>query len=154
MNSCLVCSLCNPHHELIPDVSCAGAHQCSRNPLLCIPGQAHHGHRGSSPSPRGTALGAAQEGSPRPSLEQHRPFSHRAGLVQRLVLVERLCTSVSPTKQGLADEQMLQSKGVAGGARLARGLCSPVAAEPQLITLTWLFLFFTAFVCIDPNCTR
>lgn len=67
MNSCLVCSLSNTNHELISGVSCAGAHQCSRNPLLCM----HITGTGwGQPLSPGHSPGswAAQEGSPHPSL--------------------------------------------------------------------------------------
>lgn len=49
-------------------------------------------------------------------------------------------------------EQMLGCRGSLGG-QAGTGLCSPGAVQPRLITLTRLFLVFTALLCIDLNCS-
>lgn len=96
---------------------------------------------------------AAQEGSAHPSPEQHRPFSHTLLWLSLWCLLNSSAHLFPPLSRVWQDEQMLESTGVAGRDRLAQGLCSPVAVEPQLITLTRLLLVFTAAVSIDPNCS-
>lgn len=93
-----MCSVSNNNHELISDVSYAGAHQCSaQETLYCARVGKHLTDTGPGAAPTSgapLALGhgpghrAAHGGSPRPREEQHGPFSHGPVLVQRSVLVE------------------------------------------------------------------
>lgn len=107
------------------------------------------------PSPWGTALGTGQL-----MRALHAPVRSSTGrFLTDLFWFSVRCSLNScaylfpPLPRVWQNEQMLECKGVAGRDGLAQGLCSPAAAEPQPITLTWLYLVFTAFVYIDLNHT-
>lgn len=153
MKSCLVC---NTNHELMSDVRAVQELISAQETLYCACLGKHITSIGwGEPLTPGTALGAGQL---RRTLHTPAWSSTDRFLTDLLwfsvwCLLNR-CAHLFPTLSRVwQNEQMLQCKGVAGRARLAQGLCSPVALEPQLVTLTRLFLVFAAFVCIHLNCT-